>query len=493
MNADPVETLDVLVIGAGLSGIGAAYYIQNAQPRLTYAVLESRDVIGGTWDLFRYPGVRSDSDMHTLGFSFLPWPEDKAFADGDTIRTYIQTTAAECEIEPRIRFQTKMIAADWDTATALWTVTVEVGADRVRRDLCCRFLYLCTGYYDYAAGYQPNWPGTENFAGDLVHPQHWPSDLDYAGKRVVVIGSGATAVTLIPAMAPKAAHITMLQRSPTYVVTRPSRDVIAGQLRRWLPAALAHSLTRWKNILTGLSFYIYAKRCPAKAKAAIVGFAKDQLGEEFDLSHFTPAYDPWDQRVCVAPDGDLFRTIRQGKASVVTGSIDHFDAQGLVLTNGETVPADIAISATGLTVMMGGGAKLSLDGTPLNLSNRLTYKGLMFEGIPNLAFALGYTNASWTLKCELTSRYVVRLLSELRHQGADWIAPRRREGRAVTTEPSISLASGYIQRAAGVLPKQGDKAPWKLHQNYILDLSTLGFGRVCDGVARFGKKTEPVG
>ena len=481
--AESREELDVLIVGAGLSGIGAAWAVQTGLPDLSYAVLEAREGVGGTWDLFRYPGIRSDSDMHTLGFSFRPWTDEKAFADGPTIRRYVEDTAAEFGIDRKIRFRHRLVAADWRAAEARWIATVEVGPERERREIACRFLYLCTGYYDYAAGHQPTWPETDRFEGALVHPQAWPQDLDWTDKRVLVIGSGATAVTLIPAMAERAAHVTMLQRSPTYVVARPAKDPIAARLRAALPRAAAHALTRWKNVLLGMVFYNYARLRPGETKRTIAKLAREALGPDYDLRHFSPAYDPWDQRLCVAPDGDLFAAIRSGKASVETDEIERFSPGGVVLKSGREIAADVIVSATGLKLLLGGGATLTLDGAPLGLSERLTYKGLMFDGVPNLAFAMGYTNASWTLKCELSSRYVVRLLKEARRRGAAVIVPER-DG-PVREEPAIGLSSGYVRRALDVLPKQGDRAPWRLHQNYLLDLVTLRFGRLQDRAIRF--------
>ena len=479
------EAFDILIIGAGLSGVGAAWYVSRRLPRLRYAVLEARSSIGGTWDLFRYPGVRSDSDMHTLGFSFRPWTDDKAFADGETIRRYIEDTARESGVDQHIRLGQRVVAADWSSAEGRWRLTLESDAGEQR--LTCRFLYLCTGYYDYAGGHQPSWPNMDAYRGRQVHPQAWPQDLDVSGKQVVVIGSGATAVTLVPALADAAAHVTMLQRSPTYVVARPARDAGAAWLRRRLPPRLAHALTRLKYVALGMAVYGYARRWPGKVKARLAALAREALGPEVELRHFTPAYEPWDQRLCVAPDGDLFAAIRSGKASVVTDAITAFTPDGLALKSGAELKADVIVSATGLRLMMLGGAQLRVDGAAVKLAERLIYKGMMIEGVPNLAFALGYTNASWTLKCELTSRYVCRLLAAMDRRGAQAATPSA-AGLAIEPRPAITLTSGYVQRAADVLPRQGGRAPWRLNQNYVLDLIALRWGRVDDAALRFSRR-----
>ena len=476
------EHVDVLVIGAGISGIGAGYHLQSDCPWASYLILEGRGAIGGTWDLFRYPGIRSDSDMYTLGYRFAPWRAAKAIADGPSIRDYVVETAREHGIDRHIRFNHRVVAADWSSADALWHVTVSHGDETLV--FTCGFLFLCSGYYDYAQGYAPAFPGAETFAGHIVHPQHWPEDLDYAGKRVVVIGSGATAVTLVPAMADKAAHVTMLQRSPSYVVARPGHDVVADWLRKHLPMRLAYGLVRWKNVLMGMLFFQQSRRRPAKIKALILKGVRAELGPDYDVDrHFTPRYNPWDQRMCLVPDADLFESIRQGRASVVTDHVERFTPTGIKLQGGDELPADIIVTATGLKVQLGGGMRIAVDGAPADLGKSLSYKGMMFSGVPNLASCFGYTNASWTLKVDLTCEYICRMLNHMRRQGYAEAVPHPKPGMA--DAPFMDFSSGYVQRAAGVLPRQGTEHPWKLYQNYALDLVTLRFGKVDDGVIQF--------
>ncbi|MEZ4867826.1 MAG: NAD(P)/FAD-dependent oxidoreductase [Caldilineaceae bacterium] len=479
------EHVDVLIVGAGLSGIAAAYYLQRRCPTKRYVILEGRDAIGGTWDLFRYPGVRSDSDMYTLGYSFRPWREAKAIADGPAILKYIRETAAVYGIDRKIRFNQRVRHASWSSADTRWTVEVEQGPDQTITRYTCNFLLMCSGYYDYAQGYAPNWPGVERFAGRIVHPQQWPADLDYQGKRVVVIGSGATAVTLVPAMATTAAHVTMLQRSPTYVVALPSQDAFADRIRQALPEQLAHHLVRWRNVLLGIYFYTLMRRKPEAAKRSILQGVRKELGPDYDVdTHFSPHYNPWDQRLCVAPDGDLFRVIQAGKAAVVTDQIERFTENGITLQSGEELAADIVVTATGLVIQLMGGMTLSVDGAPVDLSKLLSYKGMMFSDLPNFASVFGYTNASWTLKCELTCQYVCRLLNYMDQQGYVQCTPRRHDP-ALTEEPLLNFTSGYVQRALDALPHQGSKRPWKLYQNYLLDLLSLRFGQVNDGTVEF--------
>jgi monooxygenase len=478
---------DVLIVGAGLSGVGAGCQLQAQCPGKSFVILEGRDVMGGTWDLFRYPGIRSDSDMYTMGYSFRPWQSDNAITDGPSILQYIKDTAREHGIDRKIRYGHRVVSAAWNTAEALWTVEAAAGPEKTPVRFTCNFLYMCSGYYDYEAGYMPGWSGTERFQGRIVHPQHWPEDLAYAGRRVVVIGSGATAVTLVPEMAKTAAHVTMLQRSPSYVVSRPARDAIAAWFRRRLPARVAHGLTRWKNVLLTMYFYGLARRKPDAMKQYIVGEVQKALGPGYDVAkHFTPRYNPWDQRMCLVPDADLFAAIRSGKASVVTDEIESFTETGIKLRSGERLDADIVVTATGLRVKMMGGLQLSVDGTPVDVSKRLIYKGMMLDDVPNAAFAMGYTNASWTLKCELTSAYVCRLMNHMAAKGLAWCVPRR-PGSGIVEEPAIAFSSGYIQRASAVLPKQGSEKPWRLHQNYALDLASLKFGTVEDGTMTFGR------
>lgn len=479
-----MEHVDVLIVGAGLSGVGAACHLKMECPGKSFVILEGRSALGGTWDLFRYPGVRSDSDMYTLGYRFRPWRDAKAIADGPAILNYIRETAAEFGVDKTIRYGHRVRRASWSSDDACWTVEAEAGPEQTAVSFTCNFLYLCTGYYDYEGGYTPEWPGVEGFGGLVVHPQKWPEDLDYTGKRVVVIGSGATAVTLVPAMAERAAHVTMLQRSPTYVVARPAEDGIANWLRRRLPAGAAYALTRWKNVLVGMFFYALARRRPETFKRLVAKGVKNQLGGQYDLKHFTPRYDPWDQRLCLVPDSDLFRTIREGKASVVTDHIETFTETGLRLKSGEHLDADIVVTATGLVLRLMSGMQLLVDGAPLDMPQKLVYKGMMYSDVPNLAFAIGYTNASWTLKCDLTAEYVCRLLKHMDRHGYALCAPRLNDPE-VREEPVIDFNSGYVQRALDTLPKQGSKTPWRLHQNYVKDLTMMRFGNLEDGVMEF--------
>jgi cation diffusion facilitator CzcD-associated flavoprotein CzcO len=474
---------DVLVIGAGISGISAAHALQTQCPGKSYAILEARDALGGTWDLFRYPGLRSDSDLYTFGFSFRPWTEDKSIADAASILSYLRATAAAFGIDRRIRYGQRVVSAAWSTSESHWTLEVETGRERIT--YTCGFLYVCAGYYDYAGGYRPDWPGTERFAGPIVHPQAWPEDLDYTGKRVVVIGSGATAVTLVPEMARSAGHVTMLQRSPTYIVALPARDRIANWLKARLPSTIAHRLSRWKNIGLSILFYQFARRKPETLTQRILGGIRKQLGPDYDVGrHFTPRYKPWDQRLCLVPNGDLFTAIRTGKASVETDTITRFTEDGLELASGKTLSADIVVTATGLTMKLMGGVRISVDGVTHDPAESYMYKGMMLSDVPNLALALGYTNASWTLKCELTADYVCRLLRRMDTRGEAWCVPRR--GAATGAEPLIGFSSGYVTRARHLMPKQGVSSPWKLHQNYVLDLASLRYGRLDDGAMVFG-------
>jgi cation diffusion facilitator CzcD-associated flavoprotein CzcO len=481
-----VEHFGVVVVGAGLSGIGAACHLRRKCPDKDFVILEGRGAMGGTWDLFRYPGVRSDSDMYTLGYSFRPWQDAKAIAEGPAILGYIRETASEFGVDKKIRYQHRVRRASWSSAEAAWTVEAETGEEKSVVRLTCNFLYLCTGYYDYEGGYTPEWPGVESFKGRIVHPQKWPEDLDYAGKRVVVIGSGATAVTLVPAMAEKAAHVTMLQRSPTYVVSMPSQDRIANWLRSHLSARAAYFLTRWKNVLVGMFFYGLSRARPETMKRMIAEGVRRRLGEDYDLKHFTPKYNPWDQRLCLVPDSNLFRSIREGRASVVTDQIESFTETGLLLRGGQRLDADIIVTATGLVLKLMSGLQLFVDGEPVDISRRLVFKGMMYSDVPNLAFAIGYTNASWTLKCDLTAEYVCRLLKHMDRRGYDWCAARRRDP-TLREEPIVNFTSGYVQRALHTLPRQGSRRPWRLYQNYALDLLTLRHGPVGDGTLEFGR------
>ncbi|GAB4550061.1 MAG: NAD(P)/FAD-dependent oxidoreductase [Rhizobacter sp.] len=492
-----MEHVDVLIVGAGLSGIGAAYHLQTESPGRSYLILEGREAIGGTWDLFRYPGIRSDSDMYTLGYRFKPWPHANAIADGPTILSYIRETAAENGIDKKIRFGHKVKGASWSSADAKWTVEVErvhggeTSGETLR--LSCNFLFMCSGYYRYDAGYTPEFPGIERFAGRVVHPQKWTPDIDYAGKRVVVIGSGATAMTLVPEMAKDAAHVVMLQRSPTYVVSRPAKDPIALKLRRWLPAKAAYMLTRWKNVLLGMYFYKLAKAKPEKAKKFILDMVRSAIGAKVDVAkHFTPRYNPWDQRICLVPDGDLFRALHSGKASVVTDQIATFTETGIKLRSGEELAADLIVTATGLVLSSFGDMALTVDGRRVEGPKTFGYKGMMYSDVPNLASSFGYTNASWTLKCDLTCEYVCRLLNHMAKHGYRQCTPRNNDPTLVA-EPWLDFSSGYVQRAIEQLPRQGSKKPWKLYQNYIRDLITLRFGRIDDGVMEFSNPQVQAG
>ncbi len=486
------QHFDVIIIGAGLSGIGTAYHVKTMCPGKTFAILEGRDTIGGTWDLFRYPGIRSDSDMYTLGYSFRPWRDGKAIADGGLILNYVRDTAREEGLESAIRFHHRVQRIAWSSATGTWDVEAVQGPDDLPVHFTCGFIVTCTGYYDYDGGYMPSFPGTDAFKGALIHPQHWPQDLDYAGKRVVVIGSGATAVTLVPSLAQKAAHVTMLQRSPSYVVSRPAEDKLANRLRRLLPSRLAYGVTRWRNVLQTMLFYNFSRWKPAETKKRLVKMVQDELGATYDVgTHFTPNYKPWDQRVCLVPDSDLFKAIKTGKAEMVTDQIARFTESGVELVSGRELPADIVVAATGLKLKLLGGITILIDGSVLDLARTLTYKGMMYSGVPNLASAMGYTNASWTLKCDLTSVYVCRLLNHMEKGGFASCTPMRNDP-AVTEKPLIDFTSGYVRRAIDSFPKQGSKTPWKLYQNYLLDYATLKFGSLDDGAMHFESRKERV-
>ena len=480
----PLEHFDVLIVGAGFSGIGAGYRLQTECPGKTYAILESRNAMGGTWDLFRYPGIRSDSDMYTLGFAFRPWREKKSIAGGASIVNYIRETASEYGIDQKIRYGHTVTRASWSSPHAEWTVDA-TGPEGKPLRFTCNFLYMCSGYYDYAQGYLPGWPQMDRYRGRIVHPQHWPEDLDVAGQRIVVIGSGATAVTLVPALARTAAHVTMLQRSPSYIVARPSEDPIAKWMNGRLPESLAGKLLRWKNVLLGTYFYNFARKKPERTKKMIFKYVCKFLGPEYDAAkHFTPRYNPWDQRLCLIPDADLLVAIRAGKASIVTDEIATFTERGLHLKSGEELPADIIVTATGLNIKLLGGIRMTVDGANINPVQSLSYKGMMYSDIPNFASAFGYTNASWTLKSDLTAQYMCRLLNYMQSHDYDYCTPRRRDP-SITEEPAITLNSGYLQRSNDLLPKQGSKKPWRLHQNYARDLLALKLGRINDGTMEF--------
>ena len=482
------EHFDVLIVGAGLSGIGAGVHIGKHCPDKSYVILENRDAIGGTWDLFRYPGIRSDSDMFTLGYSFKPWTDPKAIADGSRILNYVRETAAENGIDKKIRYRHRVKRASWSTKEARWTVEAEYTSGEGATEtvaFTCNFLFSCAGYYRYEDGYTPEFAGTSDFAGQIIHPQKWPEDLDYAGKRVVVIGSGATAVTLVPEMARTAGHVTMLQRSPTYVVSRPAQDPFANKLRRNLPAKLAYHLIRWRNVLWGMYFFQLSRRKPAEVKRLILGGVRMALGPDYDIAtHFTPRYNPWDQRLCLVPDGDLFRAIKENRASVVTNEIDTFTRDGIRLKDGSELPADIIITATGLVLQVLGGVEVRVDGRAVDFPSKLTYKGMMYSDVPNLASSFGYTNASWTLKCDLTCEYVCRLINYMDRHNYRQCMPHN-DDASIEAMPSIDFSSGYVRRSVAKMPKQGSKRPWRLYQNYALDIVTLRFGKVDDGVMQY--------
>ena len=484
---------DVIIVGAGLSGIGAACHLQTRCPEKSFLILEGRENMGGTWDLFRYPGVRSDSDMYTLGYSFRPWTQGKAIADGPAILDYIRETARSHGIDGKIRYSQQVRSAHWSTEDARWTLEVDQ-ADGATVRMSCSFLFMCAGYYQYAEGYTPAFAGRERYTGRIVHPQHWTPDIDYAGKRVIVIGSGATAVTLVPSIAETAAHVTMLQRSPTYVVARPATDTIANRLRRHLPAMQAYRMTRWKNVLLGMFFFRLSRRRPELVKQRIISGVRHALGADYDVgTHFTPNYNPWDQRVCLVPDGDLFHAIRSGRASVVTDHIERFTETGVVLKSGAQLDADLIVTATGLNLEVLGGISVTVDGDAIDLARTMNYKGMMFSDVPNLASAFGYTNASWTLKSDLTCMYVCRLLKAMNRTGMRQCTPRRSDPM-LGEEPALDFTSGYVQRSIARFPKQGSRAPWRLHQNYARDLLSLRLGKLDDGEMRFSNPSlHPIG
>jgi monooxygenase len=485
------EHFDVLIVGAGLSGIGAACHLQRDAPDRSFALLEARDAIGGTWDLFRFPGIRSDSDMHTLGYSFAPWRGSQAIADGPAILDYVRRTADEHGVTEQVRFGRRVVSARWSSDDAAWTVQARRSGDGEIEELTCSFLFSCCGYYDYDGGYAPSFPGAERFHGPIVHPQQWPEDLDYEDKRVVVIGSGATAVTLVPALAGRAAHVTMLQRSPSYVISLPARDGLADRARRWLPEMGAYNLVRAKNVaLQTLSFQL-SRRRPRLMKALLQRGARSALPPGFDVAtHFSPSYDPWDQRLCVCPDGDLFDVLSDGRASIVTDTVTSFTEDGIELGSGVTLGADVIVTATGLRLQAIGGMQLVVDGHEVSAAETTVYMGAMLSGVPNFAFVMGYTNASWTLKADLTCGFVTRLLRHMRQRGHAWaMAPRL--GGDVPRLPLLDLSSGYVQRSLAEFPAQGPSAPWRVRQNYTLDRIALRRHHVDDGVLQFGRAARP--
>ena len=488
----PADHVDVLIVGAGLSGIGVAYHLQSELPGKTYAILEGRAAIGGTWDLFRYPGIRSDSDLQTFGYAFKPWTSDKAIAQGSAILEYVREAARESGIDRHIRFNHNVERAEWSSPDARWTVHATRNDTGKPVTMTAGFLFCASGYYRYDKGYTPDFPGTDRFQGRLVHPQHWPEDLDYSGKRVVVIGSGATAVTLIPAMTDKAAHVTMLQRSPSYILALPAKDPIANTLRRLLGDGLAYKLTRRKNVWSQTTVYKLSRRYPRLVKRLLRAAVKHQLPRGYDVdTHFSPGYGPWDQRMCVVPDGDLFKAISTGRASVATDRINTFTETGIKLASGDELRADIVVSATGLNLLAFGGLEFAVDGRDVALPDTTAYKGTMLSGVPNFAFAIGYTNASWTLKVDLVSGYVCRLLAMMDELGYDQCVPHRGEAH-LERRPLLDLAAGYVARSIDQFPRQGSEGPWQVNTNYAADIVRLRDDPIEDSVMQFATAARPV-
>lgn len=484
--------VDVLIVGAGLSGIGAAAHLRRECPGKSFAIVERRDAIGGTWDLFRYPGIRSDSDMFTLGYNFKPWKNDKSIADGESIREYIKETAREYNINEHIHFGLKVTAVNWSSHDATWTVTAERETTGEQETFTCHYLMGCTGYYNYDAGYTPEFPGFDRYKGEIVHPQKWSDDIDYSGKNVVIIGSGATAVTLLPAMTDKAAHVTMLQRSPTYVATVPEKDVISIKLRKFLPEKMVYRLARVRNVGMQRTVYELSKKRPKTVRRLLLGAAKRQLGNDFDMKHFSPKYNPWDERLCAVPDGDLFKVLRQGKASVVTDHIESFTEDGILLKSGKELKADMVITATGLDLLIFGGIKPMVDGKPVKVSNELTYKGAMLSGVPNFSMIFGYTNSSWTLKADMVSEFTCRLLKYMDRKGIPYCVPEAQPEDA-SSDPFLDLQAGYVVRAADRLPRQGKNGPWKVVQNYFHDIPMLRYSKLDDGILKFAESKKQAG
>jgi len=476
---------DVLVIGAGISGISAAYYLQTECPNKTYAILEGRSDIGGTWDLFKYPGIRSDSDMYTLGFRFRPWTDPKAIADGPAIMKYLHETVEEYDIQKHIRFNQHVSKASWSSEQALWTLETKSDAEGNRTTYTCNFLSMCTGYYNYEGGFTPDFAGKDDFKGAIIHPQKWTSDIDYKDKRIIVVGSGATAVTLVPELAKKAHHVYMLQRSPTYMVSAPDTDWLANKFNKYLPARLAYSLTRWKKILFGRFTFWLTRKYPKTMKKLMIKGIKKELGEDYDVeTHFTPRYNPWDQRVCLVPNSDLFEAIKNGKASVETDHVERFTPKGILLKSGKELEADMIITATGLDLKLMAGMDYFVDGEKVDFSKTVSYRSMMFSDVPNLSLAFGYTNASWTLKCDLTNKYVCRVLNFMDENGYKICTPKIKDPD-MKLEPWLDFTSGYIQRKIHLLPKSGTQTPWKLKQNYLFDRIMLSKGKVDDGILEF--------
>lgn len=470
---------DVIVVGAGLSGVAAAFHLQDKCPNMSFTVLEGRAAIGGTWDLFRYPGIRSDSDMYTFGFSFFPWKNPQAIADGPSILKYINETVDAFDLRKHIQFNKKVVESNWDSDAKTWTVEILDKVSNETQKIECKFLFMCSGYYNYEKGYEPEFPNIENFKGIKIHPQKWDETLDYTDKEIVIIGSGATAVTLLPKLAEKAKKVTMLQRSPTYIMNLPQEDAVANFLKKVLPAQAAHQVSRWKNILLGLGLYQFSRKFPNFVKGVLKKGIKKQLGEQYEDKHFSPKYNPWDQRLCLVPDNDLFLSLKSGKGKIVTDTIKTFTENGIVLDSGETLNADIIVTATGLDVQLFGGMKLAVDGNLVDTSQIHAYKGVMFSGIPNFAISIGYTNASWTLKCDLNCFFVTRVLNYMKERNFTTCIPEF-DHENLQTERLLDFDANYILRAEKILPKQGSKAPWKVYQNYVKDVFALKYGSITD-------------
>ena len=490
-----MDHFDVVIVGAGVSGIGAACHLRNQCPGRSFVILESRAAIGGTWDLFRYPGIRSDSDMHTFGYVFKPWRSSKSIADGPSIRTYVREAATEYDVNSHIRFRHEVESASWSTPDARWTVRARNGDAGTPVEFTCNFLFMCSGYYNYEQGHLPEFRGIERFAGPVVHPQAWPEDLDYTDQRVAVIGSGATAMTLVPAMAESARRVTMIQRSPTYVVSRPESDAINNRLRRFLPEKLAYTLTRWKNILWQMYVYRRTRKAPDSVRNKLLDAARKELGSDCVENHFTPSYNPWDQRLCLIPDGDLFKAIQGGRATVATGTISEITESGVELTSGERIDADILVTATGLQLAVFGGIRFSVDGSPVHFPDRINYKGIMLSDLPNLAYVFGYVNASWTLRADLTCAYVCRLLNRMEKLGMRQCTARLREqDRDMKLRPWIvDFSSGYFARTMHLFPKQGDRDPWRNTQNYLQDRKMVFRDALEDGALTFSNPARAPG
>ena len=478
------ESIDVLIIGAGLSGIGGACHLRRNSPDRSFMILESREASGGTWDLFRYPGIRSDSDMYTFGYGFKPWSDKSSIADGHKILSYIREAAAEYDVEQHIRYQHKVVSASWSSTQSRWLVTAERGHTGERVTISCKFIFSCSGYYDYEQGYTPEFAGIDNFKGQVIHAQHWPEQLDYQGKHVVVIGSGATAVTLVPAMSQDTASLVMLQRTPTYIASVPKEQPLAETLRKWLPDSWVFRLIRWKQVLFQIYLYQLSRRNPQRLRKYLLGLVRKEMGPDYDVdTHFTPDYNPWDQRLCGVPDGDLFTAIRENRAEVVTDHIDQFNKEGIHLKSGKQLDADIVVLATGLNLKFAGGVQYSVDGKVLDFAEHFIFRGMMFSGLPNMAFTVGYTNSSWTLKADLTGQYVSRLLNKMARHSYTAVTPRLTG--EVEEMPLLDFDAGYVLRSRESFPKQGNRLPWKNYQNYIRDFIGLRLGRQNDDELEF--------